>query len=316
MLLLFLIVAGLYYAKSFFMPLFIGGVLATLFLPFCSSLEEKKIPKAIAVFLCLFFLLLIISGFVTMLSWQIGNLASDIVLLKQKVIEASTYIQGYIFHHFGISSVKQNEILIAEQPSYTSIIQLFIISVSYVFSNFILVLVYFVFLLYYRGHLKHFFIKLTPVSNQIEMEQVLEKSAHISQQYLLGLSKMIVCLWIMYSIDFGLLGVKNFLFFAVLCGVLEIVPFLGNIIGTTLTFTIMALHGASPFMLGGIVVTYGVVQFIQGWFIEPFILGLQVKINPLFTIIALVLGQLIWGIPGIILAIPLTAIVKIMCDHV
>ena len=78
----------------------------------------------------------------------------------------------------------------------------------------------------------------------------------------------------------------------------------------------MALHGASPFMLGGIVVTYGVVQFIQGWFIEPFILGPQVKINPLFTIIALVLGQLIWGIPGIILAIPLTAIVKIMCDHV
>ncbi|MES1182045.1 MAG: AI-2E family transporter, partial [Flavobacterium sp.] len=69
-------------------------------------------------------------------------------------------------------------------------------------------------------------------------------------------------------------------------------------------------------MLAGIVITYGVVQFIQGWFLEPLILGPQVKINPLFTIMALVLGQLLWDIPGIILAIPLTAILKIACDHI
>jgi predicted PurR-regulated permease PerM len=45
-------------------------------------------------------------------------------------------------------------------------------------------------------------------------------------------------------------------------------------------------------------------------------LGPQVKINPLFTIIVLILGQLLWGIPGVILAIPLTAMFKIVCDHV
>jgi predicted PurR-regulated permease PerM len=120
----------------------------------------------------------------------------------------------------------------------------------------------------------------------------------------------------MYSIGFGILGVKNFLFFAILCGILEIVPFVGNITGTTLTVAVAALNGASPSMLAGIIITYGVIQFIQGWFLEPFILGPQVKINPLFTIIALVLGQLLWGIPGIILAIPLTAIFKIVCDHI
>ena len=68
--------------------------------------------------------------------------------------------------------------------------------------------------------------------------------------------------------------------------------------------------------IGGIIVVYGIVQLIQGWLLEPLILGPQVKINPLFTIIVLVLGQLLWGIPGIILAIPLTAILKIICDHI
>lgn len=272
-LLLILIVAGLYYAKVFLMPLCIGGIVATLFLPFCKWMQKKKIPKGIAVCLCLLSLLLIIAGFVALVGWQIGELTNDAALIKQKVSEMGSYIQEYIFNQFGVSAVKQIEILKAEQPSYTNIMQMMAGSVLYIFTNLILVLAYVVFLLYYRGHIKNFFIKITPPSRQIEMEQMLNRSAHVSQQYLLGLSKMIVCLWIMYSAGFGILGVKNFLFFAILCGILEIVPFVGNIIGTTLTFSVAALHGASPYILAGIIVTYGVVQFIQGWVLEPLILG-------------------------------------------
>ena len=58
------------------------------------------------------------------------------------------------------------------------------------------------------------------------------------------------------------------------------------------------------------------MQLIQGWVLEPLIVGPQVKINPLFTILALVLGEFVWGIPGIILAIPLTGMFKIICDHI
>ena len=127
---------------------------------------------------------------------------------------------------------------------------------------------------------------------------------------------MIFLLWIMYGIGFSVLGVQNAIVFAVLCGLLEIVPFIGNITGTTITVLAAAIHGANIKVLIGIVVTYGIVQFIQGWLLEPLILGPQVKINPMFTIIALVFGQIIWGIPGIILAIPITAMLKIVCDHV
>ena len=66
----------------------------------------------------------------------------------------------------------------------------------------------------------------------------------------------------------------------------------------------------------GIMITYAVVQFIQGWVLEPLILGPQVKINPLFTILTLVLGELLWGISGIILALPIIAIFKIICDYI
>jgi predicted PurR-regulated permease PerM len=159
-------------------------------------------------------------------------------------------------------------------------------------------------------------LKLTTPSQRDEMEQVIYRASHVSQQYLLGLSKMIACLWIMYGIGFSILGVKNALFFAFLCGLFEIIPFVGNITGTSLTVLVSAVQGASLAILGGIVLTYGTVQFIQGWVLEPLILGPQVRINPFATIIALVLGGLLWGIPGVFLAIPLTAIIKIVCDHI
>jgi predicted PurR-regulated permease PerM len=120
----------------------------------------------------------------------------------------------------------------------------------------------------------------------------------------------------MYSIGFGIAGVKNPIFFAIICGLLEIIPFIGNITGTSITVLVSVARGAEPGLVFGILFTYGIVQFVQGWILEPLIVGHEVKINSLFTILALVTGDLIWGIPGIMLAIPLTAMFKIVCDRV
>jgi predicted PurR-regulated permease PerM len=316
LLLLFLIIVGLVYAKVFLMPLTIGGILATLFLPFCHWLEDKKLPKGIAVFACFLTLLLIIAILFFLLGWKVFELTNDVSLLKQKAIDTFKNAQEYIFTHLGVSVKEQIEILKSEQPSYSSIMEIVAGSLTNILTNLVLVFVYFLFLLYYRSHLKNFLLKLSLPSQRIEMEQIIHSATNVSQQYLLGLSKMIFCLWIMYGIGFSIIGVENALFFAILCGLLEIVPFVGNITGTTLTVLVSALHGAEFSMLIGIVITYAIVQFIQGWVLEPLILGPQVKINPLFTILALVLGELLWGISGIILAIPLTAIFKIICDHI
>ncbi|MBC7384120.1 MAG: AI-2E family transporter [Bacteroidia bacterium] len=316
LLILFLIFTGLLYAKDFLMPLAIGGVLATLFLPFCKWMEGKKVPKVLAVLICVLVLLLAIAGICFLLGWQISALTNDFPLIKQKAIETVERIQEYIFDHLGIPAEKQLQIFKEEQPSVTNILQLMAGSLLNIFTNFILILVYIFGLLYYRNHIKQFILKLTPNAERDEMEQVVYSVAKVSQQYLVGLTKMIVCLWIMYGIGFSIIGVKNAIFFAILCGLLEVVPFIGNIMGTTLTVFVAAVQGSSLAMLGGIVGIYGIVQFVQGWLLEPLIVGPHVKINPFSTIIALVMGELIWGIPGIFLAIPITAMIKIICDHI
>ena len=125
-----------------------------------------------------------------------------------------------------------------------------------------------------------------------------------------------LCLWVMYSIGFSIVGVKYAVFFAILCGLLEIVPFIGNLTGNLLAIIMVIIQGGGAGMVLAVLVTYAIVQFLQTYLLEPLVVGAEVNINPLSTIIILVLGELIWGIPGLILAIPLLGIIKIICDHI
>jgi predicted PurR-regulated permease PerM len=311
----FLVFTGLYYGKEFLMPIFIGGVLATLFLPICKWLENKKVPKAIAVLLCMIALLCVFVGISSLIGWQLKTLSNDLPRIKQKGIELFAQMQVYIFNQLGISSTDQIQIIREMQPSFTNIVQVLMGSFLSIFTSAVFTMVNFFCILYYRNHIHQFILKITSSSEREEMEVVVFGTAKVSQQYLVGLSKMIVCLWIMFGFGFSIIGVKNALLFALLCGLLEIVPYIGNITGTILTVFVAAVQGAAPPLLAGIIGVYMIVQFIQGWILEPLIVGTQVKINPYTTITALVIGKLVWGIPGIFLAIPLTAMVKIVCDH-
>ena len=316
LLVLFLTILGLYYAKDFLIPFAIAAVIATLFLPFCKWMESKKIGRGIATLISVVTLLLFMGSILTLLIWQISLLTNDFELLKLRAIDTSDHVQEYIFNQFGITAEKQTQIIKSQQLSVTKLIPGLLGSLTSNFASLILTLVYIFCLIYYRGHIKQFLLKLFPISQRHETEKLIYKVAQVSQQYLLGLSKMIFLLWVIYGIGFSIIGVKNAIFFAILCGLLEIVPFIGNITGTLITVLVAAVQGASPAVLLGIIGTYGLVQFVQGWVFEPIIVGSQVKINPMATIVSLVLGELIWGIPGIFLAIPLIAMFKIICDHI
>jgi len=314
--LLFLVVASLYFAKGFLIPLCIAGILATLFLPMCEWLEKKKLPKALAVIICLLVLLVVIVGVSALLTWQINELTKEFSLLSKKVVEIANHIQHYIFANFGITPQRQSEILGNEELSITAVMQVLAGSLASVLTNFILVLAYIFLFLYFRVHIRSFILKLISPAQQTEIKKMLSSITNVSQQYLLGLTKMIVCLWIMYAIGFSLIVVKNALFFAILCGLLEIVPFIGNLTGTALTILVAIMQGAGVPLVLTIIGVYMLVQLIQEWVLSPLILGPQVKINAFTTIVALVLGELVWGIAGIFLAIPLVGMFKIVCDHI
>jgi predicted PurR-regulated permease PerM len=75
-------------------------------------------------------------------------------------------------------------------------------------------------------------------------------------------------------------------------------------------------QGGGSNMLLGVLATYAVVQFVQTYVLEPLVVGAKVSINPLFTILAIVVGEMLWGIAGMVLAIPISGIMKIIFDNI
>lgn len=317
---LFLLIAGLYYAKPFLVPVAFAALFSMLLLPVCAWFEDKGLAKGLAVLLSVLLFVVAVGVIVWLIAWQVSDLAKDASGIEQNLLKKVNEFRGYVSNTFGISPEKQKEILKQQQASSQAtgggIAGKILSGLGGFLTNFLLVLVYMFLFLYFRLHLKKFILQLLHNENVAKTQRVIENSRKVAQKYLTGLALMIACLWVMYGIGFSIIGVKGAIFFAILCGLLEIVPFVGNLTGNAITVLMVIAQGGSMTMVLGVIITYAIVQFIQTYLLEPLVVGSEVNINPLFTIIGLVLGELIWGIPGMILAIPILGITKIICDNV
>ncbi|HEX6914065.1 MAG TPA: AI-2E family transporter [Chitinophagaceae bacterium] len=311
-------IAALYYAQSFLIPVCFAALLAMLLMPVNKWLERKRVPLGFASLISTLLLVSVFAGLIAILAWQLSDLLGNLQKLEQMVNNAVSRIQQMIHESFSITPKEQTQ-MVQEQSQHGGSAAMATKMVSRFMSilvDIILTLVYIFLFLYFRGHIKNFIFKLVPQDERSNARTIISDAGKVAQQYITGLGSMIVLLWVMYGIGFSIVGVKNAIFFAILCGILEIVPFVGNLTGTTITVLMTFAQGGDAGMVIGVVVTYAIVQFIQTYILEPLVVGSEVNINPLFTVMVLVLGELLWGIPGMILAIPLLGILKIIFDHI
>jgi predicted PurR-regulated permease PerM len=317
MIFLFLLCGGLYLTKGFLVPITFGALLAMLFVPLCTWLEKKGVGKALSAILCVLAFVALASGIIALLSWQLSGLAHDADQITKQLGSIPERVQEFIHRTIGMSVEQQQKMMKQQDFSSKAGAKLSILanSAASLLATFFLVVVYIFLFIYYRRHLENFILKLVSEENRDRTKKIIMSSGKVAQQYISGLGMMIGVLWIMYGIGFSIIGVRHALFFAMLCGLLEMMPYVGNLIGTTLTAVMAYTQGGSSMALW-IVGVYLVVQFTQTYILEPLIVGARVSINPLCTIIVIIIGEMIWGIPGMILAIPLLGIVKIICDNI
>lgn len=317
---LFLVISGLYFAREFLIPLAIGALLAMLFVPISRWFENRGMNRVIASLLCILVLLVSVAGIVMLLSWQASEISENISQIGTRLTKIGEDIRQFIAENVGISAKKQQEWMKTQTSSGPSgtmgIAGTVLSSLMGILINSILVIVYLFLFLSSRSHLKKFVLMLVADKEKPETERIIGDAGKVSQKYISGLGMMIVMLWIMYGIGFTIVGVESALFFAMLCGLLEIIPFIGNLTGTALTLLMVISQGGDNGMIAGVLITYLIVQFIQTYILEPLVVGSEVNINPLFTILIIVLMEIVWGVAGMILAIPVLGIIKIICDHI
>src|SRR5690606_27996813 len=133
---------------------------------------------------------------------------------------------------------------------------------------------------------------------------------------ILGLFTVIVIIAVLNTVGLFALGIKHAIFFGALSAILTIISYAGVFLGSLLPAIFALVTKDSLWYPVGVIGIFAVVQFLEGNFITPNIVGNQVSVNPFAAIVGLLIGGMMLGATGMIFAIPLLAIIKVICDGV
>lgn len=188
-------------------------------------------------------------------------------------------------------------------------------TVSGVLAAVFLLPVYMFTILYYKPLLLEFVAELFKKKEHAIVAEVLSETKILIQSYLMGLLIEMVLVAIMNSAGLMIIGVKYGLLIGVIGAILNLIPYIGGIIAILLP-VLMALATGNNSQAVWSVILYLVVQFIDNNIIVTKIVASKVKINALISIVVVLIGGALWGVSGMFLSIPLTALVKVVFDRI
>jgi predicted PurR-regulated permease PerM len=314
----FALVAGLHYARSFLIPFAFGIILAMLVLPVCKKLESWGWKRGWAVLVCILLILAAGAALVGVLLAPVASFNQDLPQLQATFTQKLQQVQEFLARELNIPFEKQQSVLKQGSSALQSVgkyLAGFVTGFFGFLAETVLVLVYVVFFLLNREKYENFVVKLNRENNPDEVRRVLHDVSRVSAKYLVGRLLSILILAVLYTIGLSLLGLKYAVLMGSIAALLTIVPFVGTTLGGLfpLGAALLSGSGTSPLAAFGVIL---VVQLLDEYFLEPFIVGGEVDISPLAMIVGVVVGGLIWGVAGMILFIPLLGMAKIVFDHV
>jgi predicted PurR-regulated permease PerM len=112
------------------------------------------------------------------------------------------------------------------------------------------------------------------------------------------------------------LGIEYAILLGIIGALLNLIPYIGGLVAVALPMIVALATKTSAWYAIYVLVIYYIIQLIDNNYIVPYIVASKVKINALFSIIVVFVGNALWGIPGMFLSIPLLAIIKLIFDHV
>lgn len=301
-------------------PLFIAVILSMSIFPVANWLENKGLGRVWAVTLTLILFTIIAGSIIWLASTQISSFGEMLPQLQIKFLDWGNKIQLWAENTFHIARKAQiaklrqygNGILSSGGTVFTTALS----TTGNVLGNMLLIPIYMFFLLYYRDFFKMFFYKLFEKTSRTKIDAVLTKIYAAVHSYLTGLVTVTLIVGTLNTIGLLALGIDYAVFFGFLAAALLVIPFIGILMGSILPIIVALITKDSPMYAVGTAGVFLFVQFLEGNFITPQIVGSKISINGMVAIIALLLGSALWGISGMALSLPTIAILKVIFDNV
>jgi predicted PurR-regulated permease PerM len=310
----------LYYGAGFLIPLTFAAFLAALVNPVHLFLARKLRLGSIAAGLLSSLLVFAVAGSIAYLFlYQLSLFASDLPQLKEEFKNFLTRLQLSLSDLIGVSQQEQQKFLSARSDSMLSSLEeelaLVLGNILQATVKFLLVLIYVFLFLIYQDRFMRMVLRFTNWENDEKTLSIISKSSRVIHAYLWGRIKVMALLAAMYLVAFWYFEVPYMILLTVFGAIVTIIPYIGPFISGVVPVCIVIIFGRDPSMVllfAGVVL---VIQLIESYVLEPIIIGKEVALSPLAVIVAILIGGMAWGIAGMILFVPLFAIIKIAVAH-
>ena len=315
-----LLIVVMYFGKAFLVPIVFASLLAMLMAPMCRRFEGWGFNRAFSTIACILILLAVIAGVALIVSTQISTFAENISQIQAKGTELLQQAQLWIQEQIGMSPQEQDEVVKKEteksaQSGGPSLAARILAGIISTLTGIVLTLVITFLMIYNKEQFENFFLRLYEDKDKEKVKTVVSQISQVSQKYLTGRAMSVLIIACLYSAGLLLVGVKNAVLLSGIAALLTVIPYLGTVLGGLFPVLMGLLTQDIQTALGAGVVMIS-VQTIDNYFIEPNVVGGEVNLNALWSILSIIAGGMIWGVSGMIVFLPLFGIIKIICDHV
>jgi predicted PurR-regulated permease PerM len=316
----FAFVSMLYIGKSIILPLIFATIIAIVLHPVVDFLVRKKINRILAISLTLVLTILIIVAFGSFMVSQVSRFSESWPKLVDRFTEIFNQSVQWASGYFDISPRKINAWITKSKlellsNSNTAIGQT-LVTVGNDLVVIFLIPVYIFMILFYQPLLLEGIRKLFGKSNHILVSKIITQVKTVIQRYLTGLVIEAFLIAILDSVGLLILGIDYAIMLGIIGALLNVIPYLGGLVAVALPMMIAIVTKDSAWYALYVLAIYYFIQLIDNNYIVPKIVASKVKVNALVSIIVVLAFGALWGIPGMFLSIPLTAIIKVICDHI
>ena len=324
--LILLLLLGLYrYGAAVFMvllPFFLAIILAYILNPLVEFLENRRIPRFLGILLiyAIFFSMLFIIGITS-----IPTLLLELQKLAEKIPQYTQDVQRFLLHlqsDYQRINIPENirlvldQNIVAMQGNLQDVVERITSTVLGVFTHTFTILVT-PLLVYYilrdMDSLKRSFVMLFPKRYRKWVSDMGSEMDRTLGAYFRGMLLICFLVGFMTYIGLTIIGVDFSLILGIIAGLTNIIPYFGPLIGAVPAVLISLLH--SPALALKALVVVVIVQQIESQFIAPQILGRSLGLHPVVVIFVLIVGGKLFGLVGLIFAVPFSAMLRIFLKH-
>ncbi|AMR34389.1 AI-2E family transporter [Mucilaginibacter sp. PAMC 26640] len=305
--------------STIIMPLLMAFFFSLVLLPVFRFFKRLKLPEAIAVLLPILLLTIVLALIIWLFSSQVAALVADFPEIQRTVTKHLDSLSIWISNSFAYSSAEQLKFINTQSQKLFSSLGGLLSGAAGSLSGIVIFIgllpIYIYLILLYRNLFLRFVLMWFKKEEYQTVEETVRQTENMVKSYLIGLLIQITYIIILLAGTLWAFGIQNALLIGIIFAFLNLIPYLGALIGNILgvLLTLASSESISDVLI--VLAAISAVQLLDNNILMPRIVGSQIKINPLVSIVGIIIAGTMAGISGMFLAMPVLSILKIVFDH-